>query len=27
VEELKEYLWRFVEEAKVNEPTETVEDL
>jgi GTP-binding protein len=27
VEELKEYLWRFVEEAKVSEPTETVEDL
>jgi GTPase len=27
VEELKEYLWRLVEEAKVTEPTQTVEDL
>jgi GTP-binding protein len=27
IEELKEYLWKFVEEAKVNQPTETVEDL
>jgi GTPase len=27
VEELKEYLWKFVEEAKVNESTETVEEL
>jgi GTP-binding protein len=27
VDELKEYLWRFVEEAKAAEATETVEDL
>ena len=27
VEELKEYLWKFVEEAKVTEATEAVEDL
>jgi len=27
VEELKEYLWQFVEEAKATEATETVEDL
>jgi GTPase len=26
VEELKEYLWRFVEDAKISEPTETVGD-
>src|SRR3954465_133613 len=27
VDELKEYLWKFVEEAKVGEATETVEDI
>jgi GTPase len=27
VEQLKEYLWKLVEEAKVNEPTESVGDL
>jgi len=27
VEELKEYLWKFVEEAKVTEATEAVEEL